>query len=68
MRAILDDQNRVLTVGTFVDGYHGIGKSWLALPCIVGLNGVVPPLDVPLNDAELAGLFRAAELMREGTR
>lgn len=63
IQAIVRDSNRVLPVGTFNAEHRGIANAWLALPCIVNAKGAEPPLEVPMNDAELAGLRRAAEVL-----
>jgi L-lactate dehydrogenase len=64
VRAILNDENRVLPVSTLIDGRYGLSGVTLSLPCIVNARGAEPPLEVPLNDAELAGLQRVAEVLR----
>jgi malate/lactate dehydrogenase len=58
--AVLGDANRVLPVATFVKGFRGIEGAWLALPCIVNAKGAEPPLDIAMNDAEIAGLRQLA--------
>jgi L-lactate dehydrogenase len=64
LEAILYDENRVLPVSSLVSGYHGIDDVCLSVPCIVSRAGVGPVLEVPLNDAEVAGLWNSAEAIR----
>lgn len=64
LESILTDANRVFSVGSWIEGLHGIDGAWLSLPCIVNAGGAEPPLDVPMNDAELAGLRQVADLSR----
>lgn len=66
-RAIVDDDNRVLPVSTLIDSRYGLTGVSLSLPCIVNARGAEPPLEVALNDAELAGLQRVAEVLRGET-
>ena len=64
LEAILYDENRVLPVSSLVSGYHGIDDVCLSVPCIVSRAGVGPVLEVPLNEAEIAGLRNSAEAIR----
>lgn len=61
VEAILTDANRVLPVSSRVTNYRDIKEAWLALPCIVNAGGAEPPLEVAMNDAELAGVRQLAE-------
>jgi L-lactate dehydrogenase len=65
IRAVIDDTHRVLPVSTLIESRPGLEGVTLSLPCIISAKGAEPPLDVPLNDAEQAGLLRASELARE---
>lgn len=64
LRAIVANENRVLSVSTHVNGYHGIDDICLSVPCIVSVRGAEPPLEIPLNEAELAGLRASADAIR----
>lgn len=68
--AIFGDAQRALPVSTRVPaGAYGIEHDvCLSLPCLVGAKGAEPPLTVPMNDAELAGLRHSAEVLRDATR
>jgi L-lactate dehydrogenase len=64
LEAILHDESRVLPVSSLLTNYRDIDDVCLSLPCVVNRNGVEPPLPIPLNDAELAGLRNSAETIR----
>jgi L-lactate dehydrogenase len=64
LEAILHDESRVLPVSSLVSGYREIDDVCLSLPCVVNRKGVEPPLPIPLNDAELAGLRNSAETIK----
>lgn len=64
IEAVLKDEQRVLTVSSRVDGFHGITDVCLSLPSVVGRRGVEQVLDVPLSEAEAAGLRASAESMQ----
>ncbi|AYG00177.1 L-lactate dehydrogenase [Lactococcus allomyrinae] len=52
-KAILDDEHSVLPVSVFQDGQYGIDDCYLGQPAVVGAEGVVNPIHIPLNDAEM---------------
>lgn len=66
--AILRDQHRVLPVSSLVRNFKGIDDVCLSLPCIVGRAGVEPPLPIPLNANEEAGLKNSAEIIAAAIR
>jgi L-lactate dehydrogenase len=68
LEAILHDENRVLPVSSLLTAYHEIDDVCLSVPCIVNRTGVEPPLLLPLNPAELAGLRHSAEQIRDAIR
>jgi L-lactate dehydrogenase len=68
LEAILHDESRVLPVSSLVSGYRDIDDVCLSVPCIVNRAGVEPPLPIPLNPAELAGLRNSAEQIRQAAR
>ena len=64
VEAVLGDQNRVLPVSTLID-YPGVGEVCMSLPAIVGREGVVHRVDVPLDAAESEALAASARSIRE---
>jgi L-lactate dehydrogenase len=68
LEAVLHNENRVLPVSSLVNAYHEIDDVCLSVPCIVNRTGVEPPLTLPLNPAELAGLRHSAEQIRNAIR
>lgn len=62
--AILRDERSVLPVSTMMTGQYGIEGVYLSLPCIVGRGGVERVVELPLDEEELAGLRRSAEILR----
>jgi len=65
LEAILHDEHRILPVSSLLTDYRGIGDVCLSVPSIVNRRGVEVPLNVPLNEAELAGLRNSAAVVRE---
>jgi len=64
LEALLHDESRVLPVSSLLTNYQEIDDVCLSVPCIVNRAGVEPPLPIPLNPAELAGLRNSAETIK----
>jgi L-lactate dehydrogenase len=64
LEALLHDENRVLPVSSLLENYRGISDVCLSVPCIVSREGVEPPLPIPMNANEEAGLKNSAEIIR----
>lgn len=62
--AILDDQRAVLTVCSPVPNIVGVSDVTLALPHIVGGQGVLGTLPLPLSPTEEAALQASAQIIR----
>lgn len=63
---ILQDQNSVLTVSTYLDGEYNIRDVCLGIPCIVGQGGVKRIIETELYPEEQAALERSAKILQEG--
>ena len=62
--AIIRDEKTVLPVSTMTGGQHGVGGVYLSLPCVVGRGGVERVIELPLDEAERAGLHASADVLR----
>lgn len=60
---ILRDEQTVLPVSTMTTGQHGVSGVYLSLPCVVGRGGVSRVIELPLDEAERAGLRASADLL-----
>jgi L-lactate dehydrogenase len=67
VRVVLHDQRAVLTVCSLHDKVQGIRNVTLALPQLVGGQGVLACFPQPLSDEEAAALRMSAEIIREAT-
>ncbi|MEY2162719.1 L-lactate dehydrogenase [Streptococcus pyogenes] len=64
-KAILDDENAVLPLSVFQEGqYEGIEDCYIGQPAIVGAYGIVRPVNIPLNDAELQKMQASANQLK----
>lgn len=64
VEAILRDQSTVLSVSSLIDQYYGIDDVYLSLPAIVDRGGVEALLRLPLEEMEIVGLRRSAEVLK----
>lgn len=65
VRAILDDENSILTVSTYLKNQYGQDDIYIGVPAIIGRNGVRELLEIDLNDSEREKLSRSCQLMKE---
>ena len=62
---ILQDQNSVLTVSTYLDGEYGLRDVCLGIPCVVGQGGVKRIVQTELYPGEQAALEKSANTLKE---
>ena len=66
VRAILDNENSILTVSTYLkDGQYGQDDIYIGVPAIINSNGVRELLDLDLNAEEQAKLDNSCKLIKE---
>ena len=63
-RAILGDENSVLTVSTMLDEIGGVRGVFAGMPCIVNRNGVRRLLPLKLTDTEQQRLERSCQTLQ----
>lgn len=71
VEALFDDTARVLPVSGLIaedDGIEGVGDVCLSLPRLVADGKIGPPLPVPMNENERAGLRHSAEILKAAIR
>lgn len=61
---ILRDHRAVLPVSTYVEGYHGISGLCLGVPALLGREGVVETLEIPLTAEEQERLAGSAQTLK----
>ena len=66
VRAILDNENSILTVSTYLkDGQYGQNDIYIGVPAIINSKGVRELLDLDLNEEEQAKLNNSCKLIKE---
>ncbi len=64
IRAILEDERRVLTVSTPTRGQYGLNDVCLGLPTLISAKGVEKALELNLSERELLGLRESASRLQ----
>ena len=64
VEAILRDQSTVLSVSSLIDRYYGLDDVYLSIPAIVDRGGVESLLRLQLDEMEIVGLRRSAEILK----
>ena len=70
VRAILDDENSILTVSTYLENQYSQNDVYIGIPAVINRNGVRELIELNLNDYEQEKLDTSCKLikkMREGS-
>ena len=62
-RAILNDENSVLTVSTLLSGEYGLEDIYIGVPAVVNRSGVREEVDLNLTGEEREKLHHSAEVL-----
>ena len=66
VRAILDNENSILTVSTYLkDGQYGQDDIYIGVPAIINSKGVRELIELDLNEDEQAKLNHSCGLIKE---
>lgn len=65
VRAILDNENSILTVSTYLDGEYGQEGIYIGVPAIINSKGVREVLQLELSKEEQEKLDNSCEIMKE---
>jgi len=64
VRAILRDENAVLTVSSLVPESMKLGEVCLSLPAVINRDGIARALPIPLNGSERKALEASADILK----
>lgn len=62
--AIVRNEKSILPVSRLVEGEYGISDIYLSLPAIVGAEGILTKIPIPLDEEEQEGLKGSAETLK----
>lgn len=65
VKAIANDEKRVLGVSAYVNGEYKIQDICIGLPCVIGRNGIEEIIELELNDLEINTLQLSAIKLKE---
>lgn len=66
VRAVLDDENSILTVSTYLkDGQYGQDDIYIGVPAIINIKGIRELVDLELNEEEQAKLDNSCKIIKE---
>ncbi|MCI8469965.1 MAG: L-lactate dehydrogenase [Clostridia bacterium] len=65
VRAILDDENSILTVSTYLENQYGQNNIYIGVPAIINQEGVRELIELNLNGQEQEKLDNSCKLIRE---
>jgi L-lactate dehydrogenase len=68
IKAVANDENRLLCVSSYIEDLHGVRDVCLSLPAIVGKDGIREILALPLTPEEKAALQRSAAELKSVLR
>lgn len=67
-RAILRDENAVLTVSSLMKGYYGVEDMSLSLPTLINSNGIKNVLELPLSEEEEKAFKESAQHLKDNIK
>lgn len=65
VRAIIDNENSILTVSTYLKNQYGQNDIYIGVPAIINRNGVREIIELNLNEYEQEKLNNSCKLMEE---
>ena len=63
--AVINDENSILTVSTYLNNQYGQDDIYIGVPAIINKNGVRELLELELNEKEQAKLDNSCKLIKE---
>lgn len=64
-KALLNNENSILTVSSQLNGQYGFNDVYLGLPTLINQNGAVKIYETPLNDNELQLLEKSVKTLED---
>ncbi len=65
VRAVLDDENSILTVSTYQNNEYGQEGMYIGVPAIINKNGVKDIIELKLNEDDQKKFNHSCEIMKE---
>lgn len=68
VRAILNDENSIFTISTYLDNKYGQSGVFIGVPAIINKDGVRELLELKLNKSDQEKFNKSCEIMRENIK
>lgn len=65
VKAILGDENSVLTVSAKLCGEYNSKNVFIGVPCIIGRNGIKEIVELALTDEEMEKFYKSRDILEE---
>lgn len=65
VKAIIDNENSILTISTYLDGKYNQNDVYIGVPAIINSNGVREIVELDLNEEEQEKLNKSCEIMKD---
>ncbi len=65
VRAILDNENSILTVSTYLDGKYGEEDVYIGIPSVINKHGVVDTVELELTKEDQVKLDKSCNVLKE---
>ena len=65
LKAILNDENAILTVSAYLDGNYGENDIYIGVPAIINRNGIKELLELKLNQEDQAKLDNSCNVLKQ---
>lgn len=66
-KAILDDEQAIFPLSVYLDGKYNQTDVYIGAPAILGRNGIIDVIEIPLNDAEAEKMALSASTLKKVT-
>lgn len=68
VKAVLNDENSILTVSSYLDHEYGQNGLYIGVPAIINKDGVKELLELKLNEQDQAKFNHSCEIMKENIK
>ena len=65
VKAILHNQHDVMPLSVYLDNYYDEGNICMSIPCVVGKEGIIRRMQLPLTQEEQQSLHKSASVLKE---
>lgn len=64
-KAIFNDEQAILPLSVYMEGQYGLNDVYIGTPAVIGRNGIVSVLEIPLDDQEKESMNKSAGQLKD---